>query len=666
MTKPPTASLAHRATIQPTPACPNPVKVAYGYACRCTPTSCGSFELPTAPRGSALVIKSVYERGFFMNTTVPVIRSRPSATPQKDDAFSFPKKATMQISAANASSGHPIDGFGSAFTDAMAYNFESLDDATRSTFILSHFGSKGIGYTMGRVPMGASDFSRMDYVLTNRTDDFTLSSFCLRDDSAAEVPCGTDYKLNPILDAQAALRRDNHPELKLYVSMWSPPLWMKEQRMQCDAIGGVARCRANESAEQLVQCMATVASPCDDNPIKHRCPQSDGSIFADPQYLGPGTGHNTREWAEGMIVHNADGNCYYSGMLSANHSRQQALADLYVRFLTAYKERGVPVWGLTVQNEPLTQTGLWNGMFYTAELQAAFVKDALGPTLRASYPDVKLMIHDDATNELESFAAAVLNDAEAAEYVDGVGFHWYTHFEGLYENDKGKQALGPISELLNIPQVGGGAQVRTVGQAFPDKFFLMTEACNGFALGTSFVGARPGEWGYGYSYSHDIMWQLKNGATGWVDWNMLLDMNGGPNHNGNQVDAPTLVEDSATLIQNPSLFHMAHFSRFVPPGSRLLKQTAVSCKLDSSAYCENVVAFITPIDATSTPNSLVFVLTNDEITAVPNYADGAGVLAYDELAKGQGSLNIGLRTTKEVYYTVGCDNVGWVEGVLEW
>jgi len=194
----------------------------------------------------------------------------------------------------------------------------------------------------------------------------------------------------------------------------------------------------------------------------------------------------------------------------------------------------------------------------------------------------------------------------------------------------------------------------------------MTEACNGFALGTDFVGPRPGEWGYGYSYAHDIMWQLKNGANGWVDWNMLLDMDGGPNHNGNQVDAPTLLRDEKTLIQNPSFFAMAHFSRFVPRGSRVLDQTATSCTLSSKRYCDNVVAFVTPFNSTSTPNSLVFVLTNDEVTAVPNYAGGAGVLAYDDLAKGQGSLNTGWITTKEVQYKVGCDEVGWVEGTLEW
>lgn len=436
--------------------------------------------------------------------------------------------------------------------------------------------------------------------------------------------------------------------------------------MRCEAKDGLARCHEDLSAPPLVNCTAAVTTPCASNPIGSRCEQNDGRVFDDPQYVGPGLGHDTQEWAEGMVHHNAAGNCFYSGLLSSEGKRQQALADLYVRFVEAYEEKGIALWGLTVQNEPLTQTGLWNGMFYTAELQAAFVKDFLGPTLKRHFPAIKLMIHDDATNELTGFAKAVLDDANASQYVDGVGYHWYTHFEGLYEDDVGGPALGELSKLLNIPVVGGGAQVRTMGEAFPDKFLMMTEACNGFALGTPFVGTRPGEWGYGYSYAHDIMWQMKNGANGWVDWNMLLDMSGGPNHNGNQVDAPTLLQDEKTLLQNPSFFAMAHFSRFVPRGSRVLKQSALSCTLSSKRYCDNVVAFVTPLNSTSTPNSLVFVLTNDEVTAVPNYADGAGVVLYDDLAKGQGSLNTGWLTSKEVNYRVGCDMVGWVEGKLEW
>jgi len=176
---------------------------------------------------------------------------------------------------------------------------------------------------------------------------------------------------------------------------------------------------------------------------------------------------------------------------------------------------------------------------------------------------------------------------------------------------------------------------------------MMTEACNGFMLGNDgYVGSKPGEWGYGFSYSHDIMWQLKNGAVGWTDWNMILDANGGPNHAGNQVDAPILVQDADNFHQNPSYFHFAHFSRFVPRGSRLVELTLESCTLRNEAYCHNTVAFVTPVDATPS-NSLVI------------------TIVYADIAKGQGTLNPGLFTSKEVDYSVGCGDV-YASGSLKW
>lgn len=636
-----------------TAACPNPVDLSNGIGCKCTGAAgCGTLQTPSVSAGAALVIKSSKDDGYWMTETVQT-----TATSQLPDGW---LKARIQVQAGAPSTPQPIEGFGGAFTDAMAYQYELMDAATKDAFIQVHFGDSGLGYSMGRTHMGGSDFSRMDYVLVNKTDDFELESFCLRDDTAKEVPCGTDYKLAPILAAQAALRASEEPELGLFVSMWAPPHWIKDQRMTCVTHQGIASCSPDKNREPLFECSATVDTPCEGNPLKERCPQSDGSVFNDPVYPGinPGIGEN---WAEELITHNARGNCYYTGMVSDDPRRMQALADMYKKFIEAYAEKGVPMWGMTIQNEPLKQDGLWNAMFWTAELQAAFVK-ILGPTMRAALPDLKIIIHDDTPLELRQFAGAILDDAEAAQYVDGIGFHWYHAIQGLYENSPEELPLGFIGDIANIPFVGGGEYVRTMTQQHPDKFFMMTEACNGYLLDQGqFQGPSPGNWGYGYSYSHDIMWQLKNGATGWIDWNLILDMEGGPNHNGNQVDAPTLREDASTFYLNPSFYHMAHFSRVLPRGSRVVESRSVFCDLRHT--CDNHVAFVTPAEANKYPNSLVFVITNDEITECPQYAGGAGTVIYPDLACGQGTLTLG---TKEVHYSVGCDNHGWVQGKLAW
>merc|ERR1711904_275038 len=83
-------------------------------------------------------------------------------------------------------------------------------------------------------------------------------------------------------------------------------------------------------------------------------------------------------------------------------------------------------------------------------------------------------------------------------------------------------------------------------------------------------GPRHGDWGYGYAYSHDILWQLKNSASGWTDWNLMLDQHGGPNLAGNFVDSPVFKNqgDTSKFYQNPSFFHLAHFSKYIPAGSK--------------------------------------------------------------------------------------------------
>ena len=109
---------------------------------------------------------------------------------------------------------------------------------------------------------------------------------------------------------------------------------------------------------------------------------------------------------------------------------------------------------------------------------------------------------------------------------------------------------------------------------------------------------------------------------------------------------------------------MAYFLRFLPHSSRALRAEAVNC--DLRHMCENVAAFATPMEADMYPNSLVFAITSDEVTECPNYAGGAGVLIYPDLACGQGTLNTGTFASKQTYYSVGCDKHGWVEGMVEW
>ena len=130
----------------------------------------------------------------------------------------------------------------------------------------------------------------------------------------------------------------------------------------------------------------------------------------------------------------------------------------------------------------------------------------------------------------------ILEEQGASHYVDGVAYHWYMQLEGLYEFTEVSDPLSPFPDW-GVPLGGGGAQVKPMAEkiAADGKFMYATEACNGFILGQEslnqygpVVGPAPGAWGYGYSYSHDILAQMQSGAISWTDWNMALGWNGMP------------------------------------------------------------------------------------------------------------------------------------------
>jgi len=170
----------------------------------------------------------------------------------------------------------------------------------------------------------------------------------------------------------------------------------------------------------------------------------------------------------------------------------------------------------------------------------------------------------------------------------------------------------------------------------------MTESCSGYTLGTEFVGPRHGSWGYGYNTAHDMLWNLRNGAAGYVYWNLVLTSMGGPNLAGNYVDSPFYAVNGSAFVQNPSFFYMAHFSRALQPGSVAI-EAKVECGASESEYCQYV--------AFRTEEGIVVVMTNDEVTT-----DIISPLPLPPLAKGEGA---------PIQWTIRCaDTV--LTGILPW
>lgn len=216
----------------------------------------------------------------------------------------------------------------------------------------------------------------------------------------------------------------------------------------------------------------------------------------------------------------------------------QTWADYFVRFIKEYQKEGIPTWALTVQNEPMAvQT--WESCIYTAEEERDFVKNNLGPTLeKANLSDVKVIVWDHNRGIMYQRAATVLDDPEASKYVWGTGFHWYTgdHFEN----------------------------VKQVAEAFPDKKLLFTEGCV-----FPFDYTKLQDWSWGERYGESIIHDLNNGAVGWIDWNILLDETGGPNHVANFCYAPVIgnTKTDEVIFMN-SYYYMGHFSKFINAGAK--------------------------------------------------------------------------------------------------
>ena len=162
-----------------------------------------------------------------------------------------------------------------------------------------------------------------------------------------------------------------------------------------------------------------------------------------------------------------------------------------------------------MQNEPAAKQ-TWESCLYTAEEERDFVRDHLGPALHAAgHADVKLLVWDHNRDLLVERATPIYADAEAARYVWGAALHWY------------------VSEDFT--------QSSALHAAFPDKHILFTEGCwEG--------GVKLGQWDRGERYSRNMIGDLRNWVCGWIDWNMVLDTRGGPNHVGNWCDAPVLVD----------------------------------------------------------------------------------------------------------------------------
>lgn len=237
----------------------------------------------------------------------------------------------------------------------------------------------------------------------------------------------------------------------------------------------------------------------------------------------------------------------------------QSWANYFTKFIKAYESAGIPVWGITLQNEPMA-TQKWESCIFTAEEERDFLKNFLGPTMeREGLADKKIVVWDHNRDLINHRANTIFQDPEASKYAWGLGFHWYESWAGgleMYEN------------------------VGMVYEAFPDKHLLFTEGC-----AETFRPDGYQTWKNAERYGRSMINDFNNGTVGWTDWNILLDERGGPNHVENFCFAPMHADtQSGELIYTPSYYYIGHFSKFIRPEAKRVSTVSSRSHLLSTSF----------------------------------------------------------------------------------
>lgn len=237
----------------------------------------------------------------------------------------------------------------------------------------------------------------------------------------------------------------------------------------------------------------------------------------------------------------------------------QSWANYYVKFIKAYEAEGIPVWGLTIQNEPMAKQ-TWESCNFSSEEERDFLKKFLGPTLaKEKLSSKKIIVWDHNRDLINQRVNTILADPEATKYVWGIGFHWYEPWAGgqpMYIN------------------------IANVNQSFPTKNLIFTEGSI-----EKFDPAKFNYWPNAERYGSSMINDFNSGTVGWTDWNILLDETGGPNHKNNFCFAPIHANTkTGELIYTPVYYYIGHFSKFIKSGAKRISSAASRSQLLTTSF----------------------------------------------------------------------------------
>lgn len=281
-------------------------------------------------------------------------------------------------------------------------------------------------------------------------------------------------------------------------------------------------------------------------PLIKKATQAAGGIL--PLYVSP--------WSPPAFM-KTNNNMLQGGSLLPEYSEAWAL--YYAKFIQAYEAENIPIWGLTIQNEPMA-TQRWESCIYSAEQERDFLKNHLGPTLvKEGLGDKKIIVWDHNRDLILNRANTIFDDPEASKYAWGIGFHWYETWTG---------GEPMFSSLGNVKQ------------SYPSKNLVFTEGCN-----EKFDATKYEYWPNAERYGRSMINDFNQGTVAWTDWNILLDETGGPNHVMNLCFAPIHGDTkSGELIYTPTYYYIGHFSKFIRPNAKRISTVSSRSHLECTSF----------------------------------------------------------------------------------
>lgn len=214
-------------------------------------------------------------------------------------------------------------------------------------------------------------------------------------------------------------------------------------------------------------------------------------------------------------------------------------AEYECRYIEEMAKRGFSIAMISIQNEPAA-VQVWESCIYSPEDEAEFAMVLRDKLDQHGLQKVGIYIWDHNRDLIRERAAKTLADPQVNAAVEGIAFHWY------------------VSEDF--------AQVRLTHEDHPDKHLLFSEGC---IETVNQSGVTMGEFKNAERYARNILGDLSSFADGWIDWNIVLDEEGGPNHVGNYCEAPIqYLRKNHSLLFNHSFFAIEQFAHFIQPGAK--------------------------------------------------------------------------------------------------